>query len=155
MEISLLSASGQSTAELSTDARRVRPAVYALFASSTTRSYLGTWALSVAMLDLQLVDVVLGVVHLEELPTTETDQNGRTATEPIRVRSWIRFIRARRTTSGGSRLNFLTDLSGSGRARPIGAARTGPTSSACASVRSSREMSERPRGETVRTGIWI
>ena len=44
----------------------------------------------------------------------------------------------------------MTALSGSGRARPIGEARTGATSAACSGERSSLETSSRSRGEPVR-----
>ena len=78
---------------------------------------------------LQRVDIVLCVVHLVELPRSEEGQQRRgrrrppTASAPGSSSSCIRLA-----TSGGSRLNFLTALSGSGRARPIGVASTGPTS---------------------------
>ena len=65
------------------------------------------------------------------------------------VRCWILFIRTRWATSGGRRLNFFTALSGSGSAKPIGVARTGPTSLACSSLRSNFEVSSRVSGETV------
>ena len=65
----------------------------------------------------------------------------------------MRFIRALAATSGGSRLNFCTALSGSGRASPMGEARTGPTSAICSGERSSFVASRRSIGEPARTGM--
>ena len=80
-----------------------------------------------------------------------------TTTLPTSVRSWIFLILIRLATSGGKRLNFLTALSGSGSANPIGVDRTTPTSLACSSLRSSLEMSSRSSGEMESTGrrTWL
>ncbi len=91
-------------------------------------------------------------MDLVDLPCPESEEKNEDGGADEQGPLLDALERMRWATSGGMRLNFFTDLSGSGRARPMGDARTGPTSEACSSVKPSLEWSTRSSGDTRSTG---
>src|SRR6202035_5247004 len=115
---------------------------------ATTLSYLGIWALRSATLAVSVVTPSCALWTCRKRPALAATRTRATTPAATKVLRATLRSKARCVTSGGTRLNLRTDSFGSGRAKPMGVARTGSMLAACSGSRSILEGAKGASGDT-------